>query len=414
MQQGSETSVKKTFISFMGLLLLLTSCAPDGKEEIVQKQDEKDEEELSIVPSYRLADDNYKMILPFRPSKARGVVVNQVKNRIDIDEMEDGLRRHSTDLFDPQKYYFEEGQYLTENMVYDWLGRFPTDKQLEREVKEEIARRKQEKLNYNEERIRDGLQQGLNPPLKDQAKKKDYEDNPRYLSHILEQNYLEQKDDQTVELVGISIGLALKSVYKYKEDPDGPDYYKDIPDKEVLKEGKEIAEQVLERLRGIEGLEDVPIMIALYQEQEESSPIPGSFIAKTSVGKGNKSIDKWEETNEEYVLFPSSDAKKKYHDDYELIKSFGQSISEYFPNYVGYMGEGFYLNDELNKLSINIPLEFYGRAEVVGFTQYAYGLVKNIFPNHYDIEIKISSTGKLESLIYREAGKEDPTVHILH
>lgn len=414
MQQGSETSVKKVFISLMGILLLLTSCAPDSKEEIVQKKDETDEEELSIVPSYRLADDNYKMILPFRPSKARGVVVNQVKNRIDIDEMEDGLRRHSTDLFNPQKYYFEEGQYLTEDMVYDWLGRYPTDSQLERKVKDEIARRKREKLNYNEESIRAGFQQGLNPALKDKAKKKDYEENPRYLSHILEQNYLEQKDDQTVELVGISIGLALKSVYKYKEDPDGPDYYKDIPEKEMLKEGKKIAEQVLERLRGIEGLEDVPIMIALYEEQEESSPIPGSFIAKTSVGKGSKSIDKWEATNEEYMLFPSSEAKKQYHDDYELIKGFGQSISEYFPNYVGYMGEGFYLNEELNKLSINIPLEFYGRAEVVGFTQYAYGLIKSIFPNHYDIEVKISSAGKLESLIYRESGEEDPTVHILH
>lgn len=97
-----------------------------------------------------------------------------------------------------------------------------------------------------------------------------------------------------------------------------------------------------------------------------------------------------------------------------MIKSFGQGIEEYFPNYVGYIGEGFYLNEDLDKLSIDIPIEFYGRAEVVGFTQYAYGLVKSIFPKHYNIEVKVTSGGKIESLIYREKGEEDPTVHILH
>src|SRR5690625_4725208 len=123
--------MKKTLLSLIGILLLLTSCAPTTNEEIVQNPDETAEQELSIVPSYQLSDDNYKMLLPFKPSAARGVVVNQLRNRLDIEEMEDGLRRHSTEVFDPSKYYFEEGQYLTQSTVYDWLGRFPTDEQLE-------------------------------------------------------------------------------------------------------------------------------------------------------------------------------------------------------------------------------------------------------------------------------------------
>src|SRR5699024_3122725 len=169
------------------------------KEEIVQNPDETTEQEVSIVPSYQLSDDNYKMLLPFRPSKARGVVVNQLRNRLDIEEMEDGLRRHSTEFFDQSKYYYEEGQYLTASTVYDWLGRFPTDDQLEREVKAEITRREKNKLNYDEDEIRASFQQGLNPPLEEkEATEEEYRESPRYLSHILEQNFLEQKDDNTV------------------------------------------------------------------------------------------------------------------------------------------------------------------------------------------------------------------------
>src|SRR5690625_2607568 len=123
--------MKRIGLFLIGILLLLTSCAPKPKEEIMQNPDETDEQEISIVPSYQLSNDNYKMLLPFRPSKARGVVVNQLRNRLDIEEMEDGLRRHSTEFFDPNKYYYEEGQYLTASTVYDWLGRFPTDEQLE-------------------------------------------------------------------------------------------------------------------------------------------------------------------------------------------------------------------------------------------------------------------------------------------
>lgn len=406
--------MKKIGLCLMGILLLLTSCAPKQKEEIVQNPDEATEQEVSIVPNYQLSDENYKILLPFKPSKARGVIVNQMRNRLDIEEMEDGLRRHSTEFFDPGKYYYEEGQYLTQSTVYDWLGRFPTDEQLDREVQEVISYRKQNKLNYNEDEIRAGFQQGLNPPLDEDASEEDYRKYPRYLSHVLEQNFLERKDDNTAELVGLSIGLALKSEYRFQVEKDGPYYYESISEKEVEKEGKEIAQKVLERVRKIEGLENVPIMIALYQEQQEASPIPGNFIAKTLVSSGDMMIGKWEDTDEEYILFPSDQAKDKYFEDYEMMNSFGQGIAEYFPNYVGYIGEGFYINEELVKLTIEIPLEFYGAAEVVGFTQYAYGLVKSNLSNQYDIEVKISSTDKLESFIYWEAGEEEPSVHILH
>lgn len=363
----------------MAVLLFLASCVPEKtEEEIVQPNDEQSEQEISIVPSYQLSKENYRMILPFRPSEARGVISRQVANRLDIDEMEDGLMRHSTEVFDPEKYYYEEGQYLTKDMVIDWI----------------------DELNPERPEI------GSDPD--------EFRENPRYLSHILEQNYLEKNDDNSVDLVGVSIGLALKSVYQFQSEIGGPYYYEEIPFDDMLAQGEEIAQAVLERVRQIEDLRDVPIMIALFREEEQSSPVPGNFVAKTVVPAHDMMIGEWESINEKYVLFPSDEAQENYIEDYDVISSFGEEISQFFPNYVGYIGKGFYINNELKKLTIDIPIEFYGSAEVIGFTQYIYGIANGMFPNHYDLEIKVMSSQKTESVLYREAGEEDLIVHIFH
>src|SRR5699024_12042688 len=78
-------------------------------------------------------------------------------------------------------------------------------------------------------------------------------------------------------------------------------------------------------------------------------------------------------------------------DDFQKVSTFGEKVATYFPNYVGVAGTGFYVDENLQKLSLELPIEFFGQAEVIGFTQYVYGQVKEIFPNDYDIEVTISS-----------------------
>ncbi|MFC2949510.1 CamS family sex pheromone protein [Virgibacillus sediminis] len=368
--------MKKLNGCLMVILLFLVACAPNNNEdEVVQEEDSG--EETSIVPSAKLEEENYRMILPYKTSAARGVINRQVANRVDIDEFEQGLRRHSKEVYDPDRYFFQEGQYITESMTYEWID-------------------------------------DLNPKVEEGAGEEFHRDNPRYLSHILEQNYLVQGEDNAVNLAGISIGLAMKSVYRFQEESGGPDYYEDISEEEMMKKADEIAQDVLERIRQIEGLENVPVMFAIYREAEQNSPVPGSFVATTNVSGDSSSIGSWQDLNEEYILFPSSEGREKYYEDQELVTSFGNEIAEFFPNYVGIVGEGFYVNEELQKLTIEIPLDFYGKAEVIGFSQYIYGLVQEMFPDYYDLEIKVESSTKMESLIYRESGEEEPTVHIFH
>lgn len=404
--------MKRSSVIMIAILLILASCAPsyDKKEEVVEKTNDETQEETAIVPSYNISEQNYKMILPYKPSKSRGVIVNQISNRLDINELEEGLRRHSKDVYSPENYYFQEGQYLTEDMVYSWLGRTMTDDQVDDYIEEEVDTDK--KTEKEIEQIKKDLKAGLNPPIKDDASKKDHENSPKYLSHILEQDYLVQKEGNTVQLGGISIGIALKSVYRYQTETGGPYYYEEIPLHEMLKKGKKIADQVLQKVRGIEEIKNVPIMIALYREEEQGSLVPGNFIAKAKVKGGKSSVSEWESVEEEYILFPSDEGEEKYTEDAKNIEELQRQITEYFPNYVGIIGKGFYVDKELKDLTITIPIQFHGKAEVIGFTQYVYGLVKEIFKNYFDIEVNIKSSNRQESLITREAGEDDPSVHV--
>lgn len=408
--------LKKLAILLTGALLFMASCSPNvSEDEVVKKEDETANQQTFIVPSYQLSKENYKMILPYEPSAARGLIVNRVTNRLDIDEMEEGLRRHSKEYFDPSTYYFQAGQKLSADTVSQWLGREVTDEQLKNKVDAKIHQLKDDKMTVNKDKIIASYKGGLNPPLQDNPTEDDYRNNPWYLSHILEQNFLKKNKNKKVELAGMSIGLALNSEYQFQAVDNGPTLYEDIGKEEMLKHGKEMAQTILKRIRKMDGLEDIPIMFALYREVDEGSPVPGNYVAKAMVKGGKMSIGDWDKIDEKYILFPSDDAKQDpYYEDAQLIAGFTNEVEKFFPNYIGVIGKGFYINDEMKRLTLDIPIEFYGKGEVIGFSQYVYGLVKEMLPDHFDLEIKVSSTKKLESLIYRGAGVKDPTVHIFH
>lgn len=71
-----------------------------------------------------------------------------------------------------------------------------------------------------------------------------------------------------------------------------------------------MAEEVLQRIRQIKGLKDVPVTIALFEQQARTSVVPGSFFAYAKADKGSNKLGGWEEISEKYVLFPSSAAEK--------------------------------------------------------------------------------------------------------
>lgn len=213
----------KRFILFsLALLLIVSGCAPNYNtdEEVVQET-EDEEEQRYIIPTNKLEEDTYRTILPYVPGVARGLIVNKVRNRYDIDEVEQGLIRQAKDVFDTEEYFFQEGQYLTEDLLKDYLSRQLTEEKL------------REELAANEDADPEDIQVGLNPPLNekkykkaDKEKKKEMqEDSPQILSYIHEQNYLQRVNEDQMQLGGIAVALVLKSEYAFQTDIGEPTLY---------------------------------------------------------------------------------------------------------------------------------------------------------------------------------------------
>jgi protein involved in sex pheromone biosynthesis len=382
----------------VSVVLLLAACAPNFQQEdkIVQEEDAETGEK-AIIPKYKISDDYYRTFMPFEPGEARGLVVNNLNTRYDIHEFETGLLRIAQNTFDTNKFVFKEGQYLDSSTVSSWLNRKFTKEQLkDRDMKEEN--------NI-----------GLNPvdPGSGDIDTRN-EENPIYLAHILEHNYLEEVGGKegTYKLGGVVIGLAMNSIHYYQKEAYGATYETEIPHSKLEAEGKKIAAEVIKRLRKKDELKEVPITIALFEQKSRSSVVPGNFFAFAEVGKGSTEIGGWQDVREKYVLFPSDTALKDHREDMTWFQNFKQDVEEFFPNYNGVVGKGFYLDDQLQTLTINIPIQFYGKSEAIGFTQYVTGLVMEHFPDYVAVEVNVSSVYGQEAVIVRNPNQDEPFVHV--
>lgn len=385
--------MKKSFIMMLGLVMFLSACAPNFQNE-EQVETEDSTTETAILPKYKISDDYYSVKLPFESSEARGLVVNNLNTRYDINEFETGLMRVAQNSFNSDNYYFQEGQYLKKSVVSSWLNRKYTE--------DELAEKKLEET--------DNL--GLNPSDDNLTMAESDEMDPIYLAHILEHDYLvKNEESDKLELGGVVIGLALNSVYYYQKESYGATYESKISRAKLESEGKKIAAEVIKRLRKIEGLESVPISIALFEQKESSSVVPGNFIAYANAGQGSSSLGEWEAINEEYVLFPNGSSD--YKSDEDPFSYFKLDIEEYFPNFNGVIGRAFYVNNNLSNLNIEIPIQFYGEAEVIGFTQFVAGKVMEYFPDSdMAVQVSITSVNGQEALIVRDVDADEPFVHV--
>ncbi|WP_342514367.1 CamS family sex pheromone protein [Sporosarcina sp. FSL K6-1522] len=371
----------KRLVGIPGLVavLLLGGCLPSfgtEKEELIQEGEESTEETV-IIPDVQLKEEMYKTPLPFKQSASRGTIVNNIYTKYDMREAEEGLLRLSNQHFDSKKYYFQEGQYIDKSTARAWLSRSSSD------------------------------ENGLNPPVEEgMSDEQISESAPLYLAHIVEQNYLEMTDEKKVRLAGISIGLALNSKYYSREGRETK-----ISDEQLQAEGMKMAEEIVRRLRAKDGLADVPIVVGLFKQAERNSIVPGTYFASAVAEKGKAAPAGWKEVKEQYVVLPASSSTDNYRDINTTFSNFKQDIDTYFPSFVNVIGTGFFKDGEMQSLTIKVPIQFYGTSELIGFTQYLTALVIKYFPNVH-IEVDVTSVNGTEALIVKEAGSDDPFVHI--
>jgi len=362
---------------------MLVGCVPsEEKETELTQETQQEKAETTIIPSFNIDDTHYRTLIPYKESASRGLVVSNIYTKYDMKEVETGLMRLSQNEFDTKDYYFQEGQYLAESTVTEWLARSSQKKN------------------------------GLNPPTTDsmpaeeRAKKA-----PIYLSHIVEQNYLTKTDDNKVKLGGISIGLSLNSIYYYQKEKYGEYYEEPIPEAKLVEQGKKMAAEIVSRLRTQDELKDVPIVVGLFKQKARNDIIPGTYFSYGVAKAGENDIADWTAIDEEYVLFPTDESEDVYRDVSNNFKNFKQDVDKYFSNYTSVIGTGFYQNKKIQKLTIEIPLQFFGKAEITGFTQYLTGVLINQFDN-INVEVSITSMNGPEALIIKKANEKEPFVHI--
>lgn len=371
------------WVPAMIVVALLTGCIPKNNNEVVQDETES-EVETTIIPNMQLSDNYYRTLIPYKESASRGLVVSNVYTKYDVKEVEEGLMRLSQNVFDTEKYYFQEGQYLDADTVSSWLAR----------------------SNQTD----DGLNPPADPNMDPEVRAKKV---PVYLSHIVEQNYLVKTDDNKVTLGGISIGLALNSIYYYQKEQYGDWYEEPIPEAELQKKGKEIAATIVSRLRARSDIgSDVPIVVGLFKQNSRNSITPGTYFAYSVAEKGKKSLSNWKKVEEEYVTFPMSNPEDIYREMNKSFQNFKQDVDEYFSNYTSVVGTGFYKDRKLQKVIIEIPIQFYGKTEIIGFTQYLSGIVMKRLPDNVLIEISITSINGAEALLLKKPNEDEPFVHI--
>ncbi|MFD1927752.1 CamS family sex pheromone protein [Sporosarcina siberiensis] len=369
---------KMLIIPGLVAVVLISGCLPsiDKKEEVLQDNEQR-VEEMVVIPSIQIKEEYYRSIIPFKESASRGYM-GSTNTKYDVREAEEGLLRLSLQKFDPKNHFFQEGQFIDETTVKSWLGRKSETNTL-----------------------------GLNPETTDEMTEAEIASQaPSYLARIVEQNYLVLTDEKKLRLAGISIGLSLNSVHYTRSGEETK-----ITKEALEAEGMEMGEEIIRRIRSQEGLKDIPIVIGLFKQESRNSIVPGSYFATTTAEKGKDTPSGWKIVDEEHVLFPASTNDEKYRDLDTSFKKFKQEIDNYFPSFVNVIGRGLYKDGSIKSLSIEIPIQFFGTSETIGFTQYITSLIKDIFPN-IDIEASVTSVNGAEALIVKEAGNDEPYVHI--
>ncbi|MDW3797981.1 CamS family sex pheromone protein [Staphylococcus saprophyticus] len=397
--------MKRTIILFISAILVLTACGNNdekSKEQSNEKEQQKESGSVKeIATDKNVQGDNYRTILPFKESQARGLLQDNMANSYNGEDFENGLLDLSKSVFPTDDYLYQDGQYLDKDMINAFLNPKYTKDEVN---KMDESDRKEKKANEN---------LGLNPSHKGETDpEKIAEQSPAYLSNILEQDFYASGDTKGKKIKGMTIGLAMNSTYYYQKEKDGETYSKDLDDKEIEKQGKQMAEELLSRIRENKDLKEIPIHFAIYKQSGENSIVPGEFIAGTTVDDGKTRINDWKDINQKTALLPSEEAGELDENLNSDFKQFNDNLQTYFNNFTQAVGTVKFDNKKAKQLSVDLPIDYYGKAETIGITQYVTEQADKYFDGIDEYEIHIKDGNNPKALISKTKDDKEPQVHI--
>lgn len=401
--------MKRTIILLISTIFLLAACNNNQKDNQSDKDQSgsKDSQNTNqvkqIATDKNVQGDNYRTILPFKESQARGLLQDNMANSYNGEDFESGLLTLSKEVFPTNKYLYQDGQYLDKKTINAYLNPKYTKNEIDKMSEKE---KKSKKANEN---------LGLNPSHNGETdEEKIAEQSPAYLSNILEQDFYGNNDSKAKNIKGMTIGLAMNSVYYYQKEKDGETYSKKLDDKEIEKQGKQMANEMLSRLRENSDLKDIPIHFAIYKQSGQDSITPGEFIAGATADDGKTKINEWDTIKEKSALLPSSTAEDYNETLNNNFKQFNDNLQSYFSNFTQAVGKVKFVNKKPKQLTVDLPIDYYGQAETIGITQYVTEQAEKYFDNIDEYEIRIKDGNTPRALISKSKDVKEPQVHIYH
>ncbi|MHA6815049.1 CamS family sex pheromone protein [Staphylococcus capitis] len=401
--------MKRTIILLISTIFLLAACNNNqkdnqsDKDESGSKNSQNTNQVKQIATDKNVQGDNYRTILPFKESQARGLLQDNMANSYNGEDFESGLLTLSKEVFPTNKYLYQDGQYLDKKTINAYLNPKYTKKEIDKMSENE---KKSKKANEN---------LGLNPSHNGETdEEKIAKQSQAYLSNILEQDFYGNNDSKAKNIKGMTIGLAMNSVYYYQKEKDGETYSKKLDDKEIEKQGKQMASEMLSRLRENSDLKDIPIHFAIYKQSGQDSITPGEFIAGATADDGKTKINEWDAIKEKSALLPSSTAEDYNETLNNNFKQFNDNLQSYFSNFTQAVGKVKFINKKPKQLTVDLPIDYYGQAETIGITQYVTEQAEKYFDNIDEYEIRIKDGNTPRALISKSKDDKEPQVHIYH
>ena len=395
---------RNQFILLITTLLVLTGCnvEPDTSGEGINDETAANQSQSNVVSQNQLGDGFYRPVLTqdesYQTSNSRGITL-RLNSGLNIALFEKDLIRLSQDSYPTSEYFVKEGQVLSSETVTNWLRR-ASSVNLEEEVREELAEQAEEsEVEFSEEEIVAKIEErrtveGLNP-----RQSGDREDRvPNYLNSILELDFYHESDLNADRPSGISIGLAMNTV-DYYSDEEYRRFEQDISPEVALQQGQNIADEIVWRMRRMEGLAEIPIQISIYEQSSRDDLAGGVYVAVGESLNGSTSINNWETLNEERLIFPLEGSNSAEGNAFANFKS---EIESFFPNLSGVTGRAHYMDEQLVSLSINVMTQFYGEQEIISFTQYLNQAALTYLPMGLDVEIIVESPGNIEAFLKKD------------
>ncbi|WP_436870389.1 CamS family sex pheromone protein [Staphylococcus shinii] len=396
--------MKRTIILFISAIFVLSACGQNEEKPKEKSNDNEQQESGSvkeIATDKNVQGDNYRTILPFKESQARGLLQDNMANSYNGEDFENGLLDLSKSVFSTDEYLYQDGQYLDKDTINAFLSPKYTKAEVDKMDEDE---RKEKKANEN---------LGLNPSHNGETDpEKIAKNSPAYLSNILEQDFYGSGDTKGEKIKGMTIGLAMNSTYYYQKEKDGETYSKDLDDKEIKKQGKQMAGEILSRIREHKELKDIPIHFAIYKQTGENSIVPGEFITVTTVEEGKTRINDWKDINQKTALLPSQEADDLDENLNNDFKQFNDNLQTYFNNFTQAVGTVKFDKKEAKQLSVDVPIDYYGKAETIGITQYVTEQAGKYFDDIDEYEIHIKDGNNPKALISKSKDDKEPQVHI--